>query len=119
MAERLFLVSANASEAEQIACSLRDRGWHVDTETRDSADACWRISQTRPFAVLISLDFEPECACDLACALSVASMTRDIPIVFIGGTPEDQESARKVALSARFVDVASVPWEVKQLSMRQ
>lgn len=118
MSDRLFLVSGRPSDAQQIARSLRDRGWHVDTETRDNAEACWRISQTKPFAVLISLEFDAQCGCDLACALSVASVTRDIPIIFVGGTREDIDMAMKVAPQARFVDASNVPWELKQLSMR-
>ncbi len=118
MSERLFIVSADPSFAQQLARPLRDRGWQVDTESRDSADACWRISQSNPFAVVISLDFEPQCACDLACALSVASVTRNTPIVFVGGTAQDREAAVLAAPQARFVEAANVAWELKQLSMR-
>ncbi len=118
MSDTLFLVSSDASDAEQLACSLRDRGWHVDTETKSCTNACYRIGQTRPFVVVISLEFEPDAACDLACTLSVAASTRDIPIVFVGGERSDMEAARKVAPRARFVDASHVAWEIKQLSLR-
>ena len=117
--DHLFVLSNNAIEAESLAAPLRDRGWRVETSFRDPEVTRSRIEERAPLAVVISLRFDADAACDLACALSVASTTRDVPVVFVGGEPADIEAARKVAPHARFVDPAHVAWEVKRLSLRQ
>lgn len=119
MPERLFIVSGSAIDAERLARPLRDRGWDIEVETQDVATACWRIGQCAPAIVLISLDFAPDAGCDLACALTVASSTRDVPIVFVGGGRADVDIARRVRPEATFVSRAQLAWEVKRISLEQ
>lgn len=117
--DRLFIVSGSSVDAQHLARPLRDRGWHVETEAQDYAAACWRIGQRPPAAVVISLDFEPESGCDLACALTVAASTRDVPVVFVGGGSEQIAAARLVAPHADYVSRAQLAWEVKRIALKQ
>ncbi len=110
MREMLFIVSSDAGTANQLARPLRDRGWEVELETKDAAAACWRISQCRPIAVVIPLDIDPEGGCDFACALSVAAETRDVPVIFVGGSDEQRAAAAKVRRDAAFISHHELPW---------
>lgn len=117
MNDVLFVVSADSLVADQIARPLRDRGWSVETEAWDPAMACWRIHECRPAAVVVSLDVNPFAACDLACALTVAASTRDIPVVFVGGTANERATALGLRPDAIAVDVHELPWAIKRLSL--
>ncbi|PKQ29170.1 MAG: hypothetical protein CVT60_06775 [Actinobacteria bacterium HGW-Actinobacteria-10] len=117
MNDVLFVVSTDSFAAEQIARPLRDRGWAVETEASEPAMACWRIHECAPAAVVISLAINPFAACDLACALTVAVSTRDIPIVFAGGSAEDRATALGLRPDAVAVDIHDVPWAIKRLSL--
>lgn len=117
MSEIIFIVSTDTAAAERLAQPLRDRGWAVETETQDPATACWRIHQCLPLAVVIPLDIDPLAACDLACALNVAVATRDVPVVFVGGTPEDREMALTLRPDAAAIDAQELPWLTKRLTL--
>lgn len=117
--ERLFIVSGSSIDAGHLARSMRDRGWEVEVESEDLASACWRIGQCAPAAVVISLDFDPDSGCDFACALTVASSTRTVPVVFVGGAREHVDAARQANPDAIFVSRAQLAWEVKRIAHEQ
>lgn len=117
MNDVLFVVSTDSVAAEQIARPLRDRGWAVQTEAQDPAMACWRIHECHPVAVVVPLDVNPYAACDLACALTVAATTRDIPVVFVGGSAQDQSMALALRSDAIAVSLHDLPWAIKRLSL--
>lgn len=79
--------------------------------------ACWRIHECRPAAVVIPLDTNPFAGCDLACALTVAATTREIPVVFVGGTSQDRATALSLRPDAISVDLHDLPWAIKRLSL--
>ncbi len=114
MSSVVFIVSGDASDAERLARPLRDRGWLVETETRDPAAACSRVGECNPRAVVISLSFDPDAGCDLACALSVASVTSNVPVLFVGGTPADIDAARAVRPDGEFLSPEQMPWAIKR-----
>lgn len=66
---------------------------------------------------MVSLDVNPFAACDLACALTVAASTRDIPVVFVGGTANERATALGLRPDAIAVDVHELPWAIKRLSL--
>jgi len=115
----VFVVSVSADDAERVARPLRDRGWDVETAVKDPAGACARIGQCRPHAVVISLDDDADTGCDLACALTVAEVTSDIPILFVGGTTSDITLLGERAPDALFLEPEEVPWALKRLLYRQ
>ena len=117
--DTVFVVSASACDAERISASLRERGWSVETEAQNPADACWRIGECRPHAVVISLDNDASIGCDLACALTVAEVTSDIPVLFVGGTSEDLTVISERHPDAIFVDDADIPLVLKRILYRQ
>lgn len=119
MQEHLFVVSADAGDAERIARPLRDRGWGVETECKDPQVAQQRIIDCRPTAVVISLDFDAQSGCDLACALQVGAATQDVPVLFVGGDPDSIEIARKTVPHAVFLTPAEIPWAIKRLTFKQ
>jgi hypothetical protein len=47
----------------------------------------------------------------------VAVSTRDIPIVFAGGSAEDRATALGLRPDAVAVDIHDVPWAIKRLSL--
>lgn len=114
MSSVVFIVSADALDAERLARPLRDRGWLVETETRDPSAVCGRVGECSPRAVVISLASDPDAGCDLACALSVAAATKSIPVLFVGGTSESISAARKVRPDAQFLSPEEVPWAIKR-----
>lgn len=118
--ELVVVVSEDERNAELIAGPLRDRGWFVDTQSGDAAAACRAICKQRPSAVVISLDAEGEPGeCDLPCALSVAQVAHDVPVVFVGGSAETVALARQIAPGALFVEPPELPLVVKRLVFRQ
>ena len=86
---------------------------------QNPADACWRIGECRPHAVIISLSSDPKTGCDLACALTVAEVTSDIPVLFVGGSAEDVAVLSEHHPEAIFVEDADIPLVLKRLLDRQ
>ena len=91
----------------------------MEVEAQNPADACWRIGECRPHAVVISLDNDASIGCDLACALTVAEVTSDIPVLFVGGTSEDLTVISERHPDAIFVDDADIPLVLKHVLYRQ
>lgn len=117
----VIVVSDDPRDAERIAQPLRDRGWSVDTQSGDPAEACREVGKRGPCAVVISLDRDPQGPgeCDLACALSVAQVAHEVPMIFVGGSADTISLAKQYAPGALFVDEEDLAWAVKRLVFRQ
>lgn|GEM_PF-3756176 len=115
----VFVVSAHADDAERVVRPLRDRGWDVETAVRQPDEACSRIAECRPHAVVISLSGgNADDECDLACALTVAENVTDVPVLIVGGAAEDWEIIAERAPSVLFLEPEEVPWALKRLLYR-
>jgi CheY-like chemotaxis protein len=104
MPPNLFLIHWNQSEAEELAQPLREAGWHVELEAEDGARAGQSIKQNLPDAVAIYLTRLPSHGAHTAAYLRETKSTRDIPVIFVGGTPEKIEAAKAKVPDALYIN---------------
>ena len=83
---QLFFVHWNPSEAESRAAELRAAGHGVRTHFSSEQDYRW--GDYAPDAVVISLDRLPSHGRAVAEWLRGSKKRRDIPVVFVGGSPD-------------------------------
>jgi CheY-like chemotaxis protein len=104
MPQNLFLIHWNQAEAEQLAQPLREAGWHVEFEAEDGARAVNTIKASPPDAVAIYLTRLPSHGRRTAEYLRETKSTRDIPILFVGGSPEKIEAAKAKVPDALYIN---------------
>ncbi len=102
---RLRLIHWNACEARTRAASLRDDGYQVSWGTpADLAEL--RVLRTRvPAAVVVDLTRLPAQGRDVGILLRTWKSTRQVPLLFVGGTPEKVERTRQ-----QLPDAIYTPW---------
>jgi DNA-binding response OmpR family regulator len=100
--KQLFYIQWNPAEAEARAAALRKLGFTVDIEAEDGARACKHMTESPPDAVVISLARLPSHGRETAKAMKAIKATRDVPILFVGGTEEAVEKARAAVPGAEF-----------------
>ena len=108
MRGRLFLVMLGPAD-ECRACDLRDAGWYVDAEYEDGGQAYRVIRQEPPDAVLVDLGRRPSHGREVVRALRGAKVTRDLPLVLIGGTPAAVDEVLALASDALVTDWDGLP----------
>ncbi len=101
---RLFLIHWNEKEAEAHADVLREMGWEVELESQDGAYACKRIKAAPPDVVVIYLTRLPSHGVATAAYLQSARITREIPIVVVGGSPEKVEQVREMIPEGVYIE---------------
>jgi len=106
---RLYLIHWNGDEAEALAEPLRSAGMEVTLESQDGGRAAKAINSNRPDAVIISLARLPSHGRAVAEHLLSRSATRDLPILFVGGSPDAIAKAQQLAPAARFGQLAELP----------
>jgi DNA-binding response OmpR family regulator len=102
MKGKLFYIHWNPAEAEERAASIRKLGFKVDVEAEDGARACKHMTENLPDAVVISLARLPSLGRETAKSLQTLRATRDLPILFLGGTEDAVEKARAAVPNAEF-----------------
>jgi len=112
---RLFLIHWNAGEAEAMAAPLRLHGMEVTVEADDGGRAAKAIHATPPDAVIISLARLPSHGRAVAEHLLTRRTTRDVPLLFVGGTPEAAARVRQLVPNAKFIASAELPDGVVEL----
>ncbi len=102
---RLRLIHWNAREARTRAASLRDAGYQVSWGA--PADiAGLRVLRTRvPAAVVVDLTRLPAQGRDVGILLRTWKSTRQVPLLFVGGTPEKVKRTRQ-----QLPDAIYTPW---------
>ncbi len=98
----LFLIHWNLIEAEELAQTLRDKGWAVDVEAENGAIAGKRIKSKLPDAVVVSLRRLPSHGRITAESLRRNRATQQIPIVFVGGDGPALDATRAKLPDATF-----------------
>lgn len=88
MKGNLFLIHWHVEEAEAHAEMLRRTDWHVAVEYEDGARAAREIKSKAPNAVIIYLTRLPSHGRQTAAHLRESAATREVPIIFVGGTAE-------------------------------
>ena len=102
MKGRLYYIHWNPAEAAERAAALRKLGFTVDVEAEDGARACKHMTESPPDAVVISLQRLPSHGRETAKALQTIKATRELPILFVGGTDEAVEKTRATVPGAEF-----------------
>jgi CheY-like chemotaxis protein len=91
VSRRLFLFEWNEDAAEARAELLRIDGWEVQTESQDDDRGVRRVAEWAPDVVVLDLFLKASRSRGTATALQSRSVTRDIPIVFVDGSPDVAE----------------------------
>jgi DNA-binding response OmpR family regulator len=103
----VYIVHWNQEEIESLAIPLTREGHAVRTQwNTDSFD---RWGDYRPDLVIISLERLPSHGRSVAEWIWESESRRDIPIIFVGGTPDKVATARQKFPSAVFVPIEQLP----------
>lgn len=102
---RVRLIHWNAAEAEERATTLRAAGYDVDHTSFEGPPSLRALRENPPAALVIDLSRIPSHGRDLALAVRESKATRHVPIVFIGGDPEEIDRVRTLLPDAMFT-----PW---------
>ncbi|MGE3166695.1 MAG: hypothetical protein AB7O52_17470 [Planctomycetota bacterium] len=99
--KRIRLVHWNVEEAREHVRALRDAGYAVVSGPVDPAEL--RALKARPpAAIIIDLDRLPGQGRDVGIDLRRAQPTRQVPLVFVGGTSEKAQRVRQALPDAVF-----------------
>jgi response regulator RpfG family c-di-GMP phosphodiesterase len=116
MKGKIFYIHWNPAEAESRAASLRKLGFTVAVEAEDGARACKHMSESPPDAVVINLSRLPSHGREMARALGAIKATREVPILFVGGTEEAVEKARAATPAAEFASQEEIELALARLT---
>ena len=105
----LYLIHWHPGEAEALAQPLREQGWSVRIEAEDGARAYRETGAEVPDVVVVYLTRRPSHGRETALTLRQRKSTRDVPILFVGGSPEDAEKVRQKLPDARFLVETDLP----------
>jgi hypothetical protein len=117
MSETLVFVHCDQQQAETLAVPYRDRGWRALAAPADSTGTIELIAEERPLAAVFCLD-GPKAfdACSLAESILYDQRGIRPLLIFVGGTPEDVETAKSMVPVGVLVKPDELPWVLKRLS---
>src|SRR2546426_7864571 len=101
MLVRVRLIHWNAPEAEAGAEKLRAAGYAVVAGALD-AQALRAVREAPPAAVVIDLARRPSVGRDVALAIRQYKATRHVPLVLVGGEPEQLARIRRLLPDAAY-----------------
>jgi len=101
---RIRLFHWKAEEAVGIADDLRAAGFAVDYEAKFGPELFRAMRQSPPDGVVIDLSRLPSHGREVATALRGNKLTRQIPILFLGGQPEKVAKVREHLPDAGFCE---------------
>jgi DNA-binding response OmpR family regulator len=101
---RLLLVGWRAVAVEAEAARLRAAGHEVRTETADGARAVRKATGDPPDALVVYLTHRPSHGRETAAGLRGHRAGRTVPVIFVGGEPEDVEKALAKVPDAQAVE---------------
>jgi hypothetical protein len=119
MGASLFFVYQDQGIAEQLAAPYRARGWDVEVEPPDAADALERMESAQPLAAVFGLDSAPADGV-VAFAHNVmddSHLHRPL-MVFLGGDAAAIEAARLAVPYGVFVRPEELGWVLKHLDAK-
>ena len=100
--KRVRLAAWNEAEGMARRGELERLGHQVEFDPVDAGALLRVLKQSPPSAVVIDLSRSPAQGRDLGIALRVQGVTRRIPLVFAGGSPEKVAGVRKILPDAEF-----------------
>jgi CheY-like chemotaxis protein len=111
---RLCLLHWHPDEAAEHAKQLRALGHTMVNAFRSTPEAAQRIRANPPDLFLICLDRLPSHGREAAGALREWKTTRQVPIVFVGGQPDQIARAKQSLPDAQFTSWAKVGDAIKR-----
>lgn len=115
MGKEVFLIHWNAAEAANFAEDLRARGYQVRLESEDGARAAKAIMEQLPDVVVIYLSRLPSHGRETARYLRERKAAREVPIIFVGGSPQKVASVKEKVPQAVYTSAAELDSELAEL----
>ncbi len=106
---KLFLVHWDDSEIESYADELRALGWKVEFEAMDGSLAYRRVKEWQPDVIVIDLRYLPAHGRMTGMIMKKAPATWEIPLIFVGGSPEAVVTAQEAVFDGRFISKEELP----------
>lgn len=100
---RIFLFDWDEAAAARRAAGLRNAGHEVEVESHDGARGGRAVLSRPPDAVVLSLEKRPSHSRETADGIRGCRAGRQIPMVFVGGSPAEIEKTRARIPGAVFV----------------
>jgi DNA-binding response OmpR family regulator len=114
MTKRLLLFRWNPTKAEQTAEQLRKLGWQVDVEAEDGGRGSKAAKANPPDLLVFFLDQKASHSRATAEHLAEAKLTREVPMIFVGGEGDVLHKVRAAIHSAQFVSEEELEWAVQK-----
>jgi hypothetical protein len=105
---RVFIFDWDADDAAAHAELLRSWDWQVDAEAEDGARGGAAVKLNPPSAVVFYLAHKPSHSRETADYLEQTKLTRNVPLIFVGGEGEALEKVRAKFPNAKFVEEAQL-----------
>ena len=116
---KLFLIHWDDSEIEAYADELRELGWEVEFEAMDGSLAYRRVKEWQPDVVVIELRYLPSHGRMTGMILKKAPATWEIPLVFVGGTPEAVVKTEEAVFDGRFISQEELPQVLEEYKKKK
>jgi CheY-like chemotaxis protein len=116
---KLFLVHWDDSKIEAYADTLRELGWEVEHEAMDGSLAYRRVKEWQPDVIVIDLRYLPAHGRMTGMIMKKSPTSWEIPIIFVGGTPEAIVKAQEDVFDARFVSQEELPQALEAYKAEQ
>lgn len=91
--KNILFIHWEAEECEQFAAKIRKWGYSVATESGQQSDACKRVRELMPDAVVISLRKYVSGGREVGRFIGTSRVTQEIPIIYMDG-PRDTRRDR-------------------------
>lgn len=114
---RIFLFHWNADEAAYHAEQLRGWGWRVDVETEDGARGSQAVIADPPDVIVIYHTRLPSHGRASGDYLAQHKVTREIPIVVVGGEYEALQKTRAALPAAIYVSENMLKPQLDELAL--
>lgn len=102
--KRALLIHWNGSESAQRAEWLRAAGYEADCHYEQGSTVSGRLREQVPDVVVIDLSRLPSHGRAVATSLRQHKATRNLPLVFVGGSPERVEAVRQLLPDATYAE---------------
>jgi CheY-like chemotaxis protein len=99
---RIRLIIWNEDEARQRAKELRAVGYHVRHDLASPPELVRALRSRPPDAIVIDLSRLPSQGRDMGLLLRKSAALRQVPLVFVGGSPEKARAVRQLLPDATF-----------------
>lgn len=119
MADKIFLIHWNDTEAHALANMLKAADYDVAVESSDGARAVKAVLRFQPNAVVIYLTYLPSHGRETAIYIHKAKASSHIPIIFLGGDGEALEKTKAKIPDAIYINEDKLIVTLSQIIKRQ